>query len=100
MMSRLLSAAASSLGSRLINSTARSMAKQFFDKFAILTAGGDPNAPPEEEAEEGEEEARARGLPRHVQEEALTLSSSLRRRRRGGWREAPGGVFQRNRPMT
>ncbi|MBL8907883.1 MAG: carbon monoxide dehydrogenase subunit G [Rhizobiales bacterium] len=41
-----------SLGSRLIDSTAKSMATQFFDKFAILAAGGDPNAPAEAEASE------------------------------------------------
>ena len=40
-----------SLGSRLIDSTAKSMATQFFDKFAILAAGGDPNAAADEKPE-------------------------------------------------
>lgn len=53
-----------SLGSRLIDSTAKSMATQFFDKFAILAAGGDPNAPQEEEeaAEEGGEKSERKGF--------------------------------------
>jgi carbon monoxide dehydrogenase subunit G len=52
-----------SLGSRLIDGTAKSMATQFFEKFAILAAGGDPNAPAaEEEPSEGEEKPARKGF--------------------------------------
>ena len=52
-----------SLGSRLIDGTAKSMATQFFEKFAILAAGGDPNAPEaEEEASKSEEKPERKGF--------------------------------------
>jgi carbon monoxide dehydrogenase subunit G len=40
-----------SLGSRLIDSTARSMASQFFEKFAVIAAGGEPGGEAEAAAE-------------------------------------------------
>jgi carbon monoxide dehydrogenase subunit G len=51
-----------SLGSRLIDSTARSMATQFFEKFGILAAGGDPNAPIEEVIVESEVKPERKGF--------------------------------------
>jgi len=51
-----------SLGSRLIDSTARSMAVQFFEKFGILAAGGDPNAVIEEDVVETEEKPERKGF--------------------------------------
>jgi uncharacterized protein len=59
-----------SLGSRLIDSTARSMASQFFEKFAVIAAGGKPDGDNEDEAaavpaeaeDSAEKPARKKGI--------------------------------------
>jgi carbon monoxide dehydrogenase subunit G len=53
------------LGSRLIDSTARSMAGQFFEKFAVIAAGGKLDDGAEEEtaeAQEGAEKPKKKGI--------------------------------------
>ena len=58
------------LGSRLIDSTARSMASQFFEKFAVIAAGGTlddgaeetETAEAPEETEESEDKPKKKGI--------------------------------------
>ena len=48
------------LGSRLIDSTARSMATQFFDKFASVVGGKTPGTDPDPEAKAAKKPAKKR----------------------------------------